>query len=375
MAKLLSAALIVRDEEQVLGDCLRSVRELVDEIVVVDTGSRDRTREIAASHGAHVTRFEWRDDFAAARNHAIEQATGDWILYIDADERIRPYDRCALEEILSDIGLVACKVRFHPRTGFTAYPELRLFRRDGRIRFAGAMHETIVPAVQAVAAADGTSVGFCDLTIDHIGYDGDQSHKLQRNLRLLEIAIRNDPARVYLWWHLGTVYRDLGRLPDAEAAWWEGVRRARSRQSHMADDGLCFIELAKLLLGRGEDVLDLLDEGLALQPGNRLLHWLKAKALIASRRYDEAMPILRTLAYLDPASLVEEVSYDQRIFGAPAFADMGLCAFRMERYAESERWFGHAEALAPDSLEFRTKRQLAGMRAGTVHASHPPAQG
>ena len=364
--KLLSAALIVRDEEAVLGDCLNSIRDLVDEIVVVDTGSRDRSREIAASAGARIAEFAWRDDFAAARNYAIEQATGEWILYIDADERVRSFDREAMQKTLSDDRLVACKVRFHPRTGYTAYPELRLFRRDPRIRFAGPMHETVVPAVRAVAAMDSKTIGVCDLTIDHIGYDGDQSHKLQRNLRILEIAIGKDPERVYLRWHVGTVYRDLGRAAEAEAAWLEGVARVRARSVRLADDALCFIELAKLSLARGEDALGLIDEALALQSNNRLLHWLKAKALIAGRRFEDAMPIIESLAHVDAAALLDDLSYDQTIFGAAAFADLGLCAFQLGRYAESERWFGKAEALAPGSLEFRTKRRLAAIRAGTA---------
>ena len=364
--KLLSAALIVRDEERFLNDCLLSLRDVVDEIVVVDTGSRDRTRDIAAAHGARLAEYEWRDDFAAARNFAIEKSTGDWILYIDADERVRRGERNAFERMLTDDSLVACKVRFHPRTGFTAYPELRLFRRDPRIRFAGPMHETVVPAVKAVANTDGKAIGMADLTIDHVGYDGDQSHKLQRNLRILEIAIRKDPDRIYLWWHLGTVYRDLGRPSDAEAAWLEGVGRARARPTRLADDGLCFIELAKLALVRGDDALGLVDEALALQPDNRLLHWLKSKALIAHRRFEDAMPIIRTLTDVDAATLLEDASYDQAIFGASAFADLGLCAFQLGRFAESERWFGRAEALAPDSLEFRTKRQLAAIRANGV---------
>jgi glycosyltransferase involved in cell wall biosynthesis len=113
VGKLISAALIVRNEETHICDCLRSIVGLVDDIVVVDTGSGDRSREIAAAHGARVVDYEWHDDFAAARNHAIDQAAGDWILYIDADERVRPYDRRIVEGELADPGLCACTVRFH----------------------------------------------------------------------------------------------------------------------------------------------------------------------------------------------------------------------------------------------------------------------
>ena len=79
--------MIVRDEEKVLGDCLRSIRDHVDEIVITDTGSTDRSREIAGEFGARVLEQPLQDDFSAARNHSLDAATGDWILYIDADER------------------------------------------------------------------------------------------------------------------------------------------------------------------------------------------------------------------------------------------------------------------------------------------------
>ena len=115
----LSAAMIVRDEEAFLPNCLQSIHATVDEIVVVDTGSRDATKAVARRFGARVFDFAWRDDFAARRNHAIDQATGDWILYIDADERLRPIDPAYLRGMLSDTSKVGYQMRFFPATGFT----------------------------------------------------------------------------------------------------------------------------------------------------------------------------------------------------------------------------------------------------------------
>lgn len=202
MAVRLSATLIVKDEELCLADCLRSIKDLVDEILVVDTGSRDSSREIAQTFGAQVRTYHWQDDFAAARNYALDQASGDWILYIDADERVRPYDRRALEAELARPRLCGATVKFHARTGFTAYPEYRLFRRDPRIRFRGVIHETILPDLNRLTADDNEVLGSTRLTIDHIGYDGHQSHKLERNLNLLTKQTKIDPERIYLWWHL-----------------------------------------------------------------------------------------------------------------------------------------------------------------------------
>ena len=363
MVKSVSAALIVRNEENHIGACLRSIRGLVDEIIVADTGSCDRSREIAAANGARVFDYEWHNDFAAARNHAIGQATGDSILYIDADERARAYDRRTLESELADPNLCACTVRFYPRTGSTAYPEHRLFRRDPRIRFRSAIHETILPDLNRIVVAGRGRVGSTHLTIDHLGYDGDQSHKAERNLPLLRKQLQADPDRIYLWWHLGSVYRDLGRLPEAVAAWLRGADVARRSSGRGPDTALCLIELAKLRLLNGEEALGLVCEAKALQPENLLLHWIEARVLVAAGRYADALPIFERLAQVDPETLLADLSYDRRIFGASAFAEMGLCAFRMHLYAESESWYLRAEMLEPECLEFSIKRQLAGKRA------------
>ncbi len=365
MRKLISAALIVKDEEKHLAACLESIAGLVDEVVVVDTGSRDRSREVALAHGARVVDYKWHDDFAAARNYAIDQAEGDWILYIDADERARVPDRQGLEGELADPRLCACTVRFYPRSGFTAYREHRLFRRDPRIRFRSAIHETIMPDLNRLVAAGQGRVGASKLTIDHFGYDGDQAHKAERNLRLLRKQLRVDPGRIYLWWHLGTVYRDLGRLAEAEAAWRHGTTIARRSLVRGPEDALCFIELAKLRLLRAEEALELVREAVGLQPDNLLLNWLEARILAAAGRYGEALAIFERLARVDAENLVGEVSYDRRIFGAWAFAEMGYCAFRMGRYLESENCYRRAEGLEPDCLEFRVKRQLASKHAAS----------
>ena len=344
-----SAALIVRDEAAVLGPCLQSLRSFADEIVVVDTGSRDASRDIAASHGARVVDFAWRDDFAAARNHALDCATGAWILYIDADERLHDIDPPALRRQLDDPDLIACTVRFYPRTGFTAYPEHRLFRRDDRIRFIGAIHETVQPAIRSLVAAGEGLIGATGLAIHHIGYDGDQSHKLDRNESLLRKQIAADPGRAYLWWHLGTVERDRGHPAEAEAAWRQGVALARQRAAPDPKDSLCFIELVKCQLAQSEDAQALLAEAELAYPGNWMLLWLKAKALVATDRDAEALPIFERLAHIDADTLIAPVAYDRQLFGRSAWAEMGHCAFRLGRVQDSARYYRLAQSGATDT--------------------------
>ncbi|HJZ22582.1 MAG TPA: glycosyltransferase [Bradyrhizobium sp.] len=362
----ISATIIVRNEERFLPACLESIAPIVDEIVVVDTGSTDRTRDIARRFGVRLIDFAWIDDFSAARNVAIEHARGDWMLYIDADERARAIARAELDRDLSDPDLVTATVCFHPRTGFTAYREYRLIRRDPRIRFHGAMHETFLPDIDELVNSGLGRIGASSLTIDHVGYDGDQSHKFDRNLRLLLKQIEAAPKRPYLRYHLGCVYRDLGRVEEARVSWIEGARLAREAARPPPDAAMCAIELAKLALVEGRDTAAAIAEGLEVHPGNWMLLWLRGKALLAADDFEGARPIFEELATIDAGSLVDRISYDSRIFGACALQELAEDAFRREDYAQSAAIFARALERSPDSLELRAKQSLAGARAASA---------
>jgi hypothetical protein len=362
----LSATLIARNEERVIGDCLRSLAGIADEIVVVDTGSADRTPRIAAEFGARVFHFPWCDDFSAARNHAIDHATGDWILYIDADERVRPIDPAARAAMFADPAAVALRVRFHPRTGHTAYPEHRLFRRHPRIRFTGVVHETMLPDVQRVMDADGMHIGACGLTIDHIGYDGPQLHKSDRYLTLLAAQLKAAPARIYLWWHLGAVHHELGHHDEAEAAWRCGIALAREADPPRSDATLCHCDLARMLIARGETPLALIEEGLAMAPGNHTLRGLRAMLLAGIGEYATAAAIFTELAAIDPETLLSDWSFDKRLFGAPSWAAAADCAFRAGDYAAAAHAYAQAERTGGGALEYRVKRAAAQHRAAAT---------
>ena len=99
---LVSACLIVKDEEKFLSKCLTSLRDLVDEVVIGDTGSTDKSVQIAREHGTLVFEIPWKDNFAAARNAVIDRARGQWVLTIDADECLRPFSRKDLVSAFKD---------------------------------------------------------------------------------------------------------------------------------------------------------------------------------------------------------------------------------------------------------------------------------
>jgi glycosyltransferase involved in cell wall biosynthesis len=237
----ISAALIVRDEATMIGGCLESLAGQVDEIVVVDTGSVDATKEIAASHGARLLHHEWTGNFAVARNRALEVVVGDWVLYIDADERLVPVAETTLREIVSAPGHAAFRMKFWPRLGYSPHYELRLFRSDPRIRFEMRIHERVLPSVLEVCKSDNLSIGLTEAGIQHLGYEGDQSHKHVRNLPLLVRAVDDDADRVYYWWHLGETLAAIGKSQEAEVALRKGLETARRTGTFRArlETGIC----------------------------------------------------------------------------------------------------------------------------------------
>lgn len=356
--------MIVRDEALVLEECLRSIRRLVDQIVIVDTGSTDASRVIAERFDAEVVAVPWRGDFAAARNEALALARGGWILYIDADERVCPAERSLLDPFLADISAVAYTVRFRPKSGYTCYREYRIFRNDPRIRFHGVIHETVLPGLFEVARRDGLRIGQSELAIEHVGYDGDQHWKHVRNLPLLRERVREDPEHVYSWQHLGATLAALGDLEAAEAAWRRGIEVVRRKADVGAADSLAYIALLRHQLESGVENPALLEEALKRFPDNFLLAWIHGRALMKKGRYADALPLFEGLAAIDPASYCDDrIAYDGRIFGTWAYDSLALCHFRLGRLADSAKYYALAEAATPGNPEYPVKRRLAEARA------------
>lgn len=363
-APLLSAALIVRDEERFLEVCLRSLADRADEIVVVDTGSTDRSPEIARDLGARVLKRAWTGDFAAARNAAIEACRGAWILYIDADERVVEYDRPAVETLLADPAYACHTVLFRPASGYTRYREYRLFRNRPDLRFRGVIHESLLPDLERLCARTGLHIGASPVAVDHYGYDGDLRHKHARNLPLLRARLESEPRHVYSRDHLGSTLLGQGDETGAEAAWRQAIDVVRDARERTSLDSLPYLHLAGFLLDRKRDAAALLAEACRLFPENHALTWLRAREFVETGRHADALPLFARLSAVAPDSLTDgALAFDASIFGAPAHAALGLCAFRLARYDESAEYYARAEALAPGDLAIRTKRMLAEARA------------
>jgi len=361
---LLSGVLIARDEEEHLGACLRSVRGVVDEIIVVDTGSVDRTVDIARAHGAKVIEHRWADDFAAARNVGLDGARGEWILYIDADERLAVDGD--LIGALRNPNAVAGLVRFRASSMLTPYLEYRLFRNRSDVRFRGAMHETMLPDLERIMTTEGLTAVPVPASIEHLGYEGDQSSKHRRNLPMLERAVCDDPDRPYLWFHLGATRLALGDDRGAEAAWWQAVRIARQEGAVRSPAVLAYVELSLLRLRTGRSAAELLADLAEHRPGDPLTSWVLAHQAMFEGRWPDAVPLLEGLLATDPDELpVRELAYNRAIFDGLAAHALGICWFQLGAPGPAAQMFQRAESADPDNLEYRVKRQLAEARLVT----------
>jgi tetratricopeptide (TPR) repeat protein len=301
-----SLCMIVKNEEKHLARCLHSVKPIVDEIVMVDTGSTDCTKEIGVAFGAHVVDFPWVDDFSKARNFALSQASGDWILVLDADEILSARDHENFRKLINSVqtGPAAFCIRtrnytrhvnavgWQPNTG--EYPEeegpgwipsdkVRLFTNDARIRFSHAVHELVEPALRNLNIAVST----CDIPVHHYGklqegkthektraYSNLSRKKLKKTNRdsvaVRELAIQSSqlgrheelqPQSAEAHLNIGTAYWNLARYAEAADFADKAVRLDPTLKEARFNRAI-----ALLLAGRAEETKSILQEVVAQHP-------------------------------------------------------------------------------------------------------------
>ncbi|MCB9883047.1 MAG: glycosyltransferase [Planctomycetes bacterium] len=216
----ISLCMIVRDEEAGLGRCLARVAPIVDEIIVVDTGSTDRTMEIAARYGARVLNHEWNDDFAEARNVSLAAATSDWILVLDADEVLDEASADALKALATSERAAAFLLHFvSTNNGSTSRGllMLRFFRNFDSLRYVGAIHEQLTESLQEAASERGLGIFPSDLRAVHSGYEDAviaSRGKRERNRRIFEKQLALTPNDPYCLYKYGDFLRSISAPRD-----------------------------------------------------------------------------------------------------------------------------------------------------------------
>jgi GT2 family glycosyltransferase/Flp pilus assembly protein TadD len=277
--------MIVRNEQKNLADCLASILDLVDNAVINDTGSTDRTREIAASFGpkVKVVCSTWPDSFAAARNVALEHATGDWIFWMDADDRLDEENRQKLRALFASLRnenaafTMKCFCVPDPQNpAGTFVDHIRLFRNHPEIRWEYRVHEQILPAVRRL----GGEVRWADVVITHVGYADPalRNRKLQRDLHLLQLNLAEAPDEPFCLFNLGSILQEQGKYAEAIPALRRSLARSGPSDS-IVRKLYALIASCHRALGQHKEALATFAEGRSVCPGDAELLFSEARLL------------------------------------------------------------------------------------------------
>jgi tetratricopeptide (TPR) repeat protein len=349
-----SLCMIVRNEAQNLAACIESVRSMVSEIIVVDTGSSDGTQQIAADLGAKVIDFPWIDDFAAARNESLKHATGDYILWLDADDRIDEVNAAKLQALIHSLDGrrqtyifdILCKtpqgaqnapVEHHPR----------LFLADSRACWQYRVHEQLLPCLQQL----GYEVCWPGIRIDHEGYADHElwRSKALRNLRLcrVEYAVAPDDAAVLF--HLGKELVRLGNPREALGYLLKCLRRVRPISAWVAR---IYGEAVAALnaLGRKQEALQMAQQGLEHFGSSAALLFAKAELLCEFERFAEAKPVLHRLIEM-PAIEHFDLGASLHAFRGRARSLLGVAHFHLQEFGPAEEIFRQCIQEDPAAVE------------------------
>lgn len=310
-APRISLCMIARNEERFLPECLARAREAVDEIVLVDTGSTDRTVAIAESFGAKVLHSPWDDDFSAPRNVALRAATGDWILVLDADEFLQAGAAPRIRELATSSTVSGYHLHFvnvygHGKT--VGVMMVRLFRNLPGIGYENVIHEQVSPSLQRLGTPLGLVLASADVEVDHHGYTDqvmNERGKNERNERLFLKQLAQKPDDIYGLYKYGDFLRrvpgrgaDSRRLLDRCLELILGGSPSLPRELPYAAEvaALCALEAARTGdLERARSVLDVALRRFIPTPN---LHYLAASLALAENRADDAIAhYRRCLAY------------------------------------------------------------------------------
>ncbi|MCR4597392.1 MAG: glycosyltransferase [Lachnospiraceae bacterium] len=246
----ISVCVIARNEDNHIEECLKRLRPCKFEVIVVDTGSIDRTMELAAKYTDNIYQFQWISDFSAARNYSIEQASNDWILIIDCDEYLENVNLLDIDRICRDnpdkIGLIQRNNPYTVQGQKTIVTERigRLFNRK-YCHYAGSIHERVMPI-------DGSEPEYVEvpLTIYHEGYvtESDKRTRATRNLEMLLADVRENGPDAYKYYQMGRSYVYMNDNAKAISYYEMGLDLAKDPKqayvaSMMESYGFCLLDM------------------------------------------------------------------------------------------------------------------------------------
>lgn len=403
----ISLCMIVRNEAVNLPGCLASVADLMDEVVILDTGSTDDTTAIAAEAGARIYSHVWQDDFAAARNAALAKVTQDWVLVLDADETLTPAGRQLIQSLRQssiiqghDLNrlLVITLLRHEIGAKQSPYTQVsRLFRHHPALQFTRPYHETIDDSAEALMAqhSQWQVAQLATVAINHTGYQADPiavQAKFERAQRCLERQLTAHPDDTYTANKLGALYGQQGD-------WLKGVQLLQQALANAPEppDAITRSELHYHLglgyrqLGQFEAASEHYQRSFALPIPDLLkleAHINLGSLLKGQNDLTAALKQFQTAAQIDPNSAIAHynlgvtyralgqlpaavAAYETAIACDPTYADahlnLGSALFKLGRLSASKAAFEQAIQLYQQTepaaaQRLRQKLQGLGLR-------------
>jgi hypothetical protein len=371
----LSVCLLTRNEERHIARALRSVAGLADEVVVADTASRDRTAQIAADLGARVLQFPWEDDFASGRNFALEHATGDWVLWLNASEELLPSSHQAVRECMARDGVFGYFVLVQQPLGddrpdaFAEAQDLRLFRRRPDLAFVGRLHPAPTPAAVEAVRRDGQAVAACAVTLRSAEPASERSEaKLRWTVRLLELELRDRPGQLHYLIEYGRTLLLLND-PRGHAVLAEAAEQVLAARDAPAAPALKVQLLLEYLLDtppdapRGRLTRDEA-EGLALRwfPASPPLLYKCAEGAFRRGDYRRAKGLLERLVHLGrTGSYDRSRAFDPGLVGDDALINLAACYQQLGELYWAERCY--RKLLGSRHYQAQAARGLAAVQA------------
>lgn len=294
---LLSLCMIVKNEENTLGRCLESVKDIVDEIIIVDTGSTDDTIRVAKKYGAKIFFYKWDNSFANARNYSLSKASKDWILIMDADDELRSEDKNKVIKLINDEN-TKLNAYFGETLSYSGdfsdyniYSNLniRIIKNGKGYKFSGDIHEQIIPGDED---KNKTSIfGIADIKFYHYGYlkeTVDNKNKRKRNMDIINKILEKDPNNTFMLYNMGIEYSAKGEYLEA-LKYLEKAYKNFNTSLGFAPKLLLKMISCNEILQNFDECLRLIEEGLKYYPKCTDYEFYKANILYRQKKYSSAI--------------------------------------------------------------------------------------
>ena len=346
--------MILRDEESNLREWLEEAAKHVHEIVAVDTGSKDGTVDYLKSVGAKVFHQEWANDFSLHRNFGLSHSSSDWILILDADERLKRVHWFTLSSLLKNEDVMAYSFtikNYHSTRDLSNYDTMksyRLFRNHHDIKYSGAVHNQLAPGIQKACRQTGMITQHSYITIEHYGYaltGRAKEAKHQRIYKMVTSQLKEDPEDEYYLFHLLNICLAMGKFSEArKAAAKLEIDRLRPELRVQAYYKAAQVEMH---FNMYQNARGFIRHALLIAPDAAFLHYLLSNILYQMQRYSAGLrSAYRALDYArikSNATTLIHLPLDE------CLCNVGLGYLLSMSYLQADEYFEKALKHNPDN--------------------------